>query len=217
MRKALILTLLTGLLSLATTSTDAQSDPPPDAGCTADGVHDPRLDSCEPAPVVQSSEDALAQDLGLIADATGWTMDEAEANHKAADAVGRIAVQIAAERPEIFVGSVVSRDPYEAPSLYIKGPADQFVRSLVANSKIEVRIVDRQPYSFDELEERKLRVHRALEELGFQQVSAGFDIRAGGEIEATVGKQVRLPEEPADILSLLPASLRDSVSLTVTG
>lgn len=163
----------------------------------------------------QSSEDALAQDTALIAEARGWTIEEAASDRRAADVVGGIAVQVAAERPEIFVGSVLSPEPGGAPALYIKGPADDFVRSLVANAEIDVKIVDNQPYSFDELRERQHGVARALEAQGFQYISAGFSVTGGGRIKAAVTRQAGLPTDAADILLGLPAALRESVELTV--
>lgn len=168
------------------------------------------------SPVIQSSEDALAQDMALVAEAMGWTIEEAAADRRAADVVGRIAVQVAAERPEIFVGSVLSPEPGGAPMLYIKGSADEFVRKLVADAEIDVRIVDNQPYSFDELEERASQVARALQAQGFQDVSAGFSIDGAGQIKAAVAREPGLPGDAAEILSGLPAALRASVTLTVS-
>jgi hypothetical protein len=116
----------------------------------------------------------------------------------------------------MFVGSALSPEPGGAPALYIKGPADDFVRGLVAEAEIDIKIVDNQPFSFDELEERKLRVHRALEAQGFQNVSTGFSVTGGGQITAGVTRQSGLPDDAAEILSGLPASLRASVTLTVS-
>jgi len=246
MSKLLLLPMLTLLVvAVSAPPTGAQSDPPKDPDCGANTPYDPRTNSCtevtdqrqesspnqagtpsletvpageapEPSPVVQSDEDALAQDLALVAAAAGWTMEEAAADRRAADVVGRIAVQVAAARPDIFVGSALSSEPGGAPALYIKGPADQFVRNLVANAEIDIKIVENQPFSFDELGERMLQVHRALEARGFQNVSTGFSPTGGGQIRAGVTRQPGLPDDPAEILSGLPAELRASVTLTVS-
>ncbi len=164
---------------------------------------------------VQSSEDAQARDIALVAEARGWTIEEAAANHHAADVVGGVAGQVAAERPNAFVGSVLSPEPGGVPALYIKGPADDFVRSLVADAEINIKIVDNQPYSFDELRERQHEVARALEAQGFEYVSAGFSITGRGQITVVVSRQTGLPTNAADILSRLPVALRESVELTV--
>ncbi len=154
--------------------------------------------------------------MALVAEAKGWTKEEAEADRRAADVVGRIAEQVAAQRPDIFVGSVLSPEPGGAPALYIKGPADQFVRTLVADAEIDVKIVDNLPFSFTELEQRKIQVHRALEAQGFRYVSAGFSVTGGGQIIAGVTRQQGLPDSPAEILSGLEAELREIVTLTVS-
>lgn len=169
-----------------------------------------------PTPVIQSPEDALAQDIALVADAAGWTIEEAMANYRAAEIVGNIAEQIAAERPDIFIGSALSPDPLGPPSIYIKGPADEFVRNLVAGAEIEVKIIDNQPFSFEELEQRKQRVVGALVARGFQNLSVGFRIQDAGLIEAAVTLEPGLPDDPAEILAVLPPDLRGSVSLTVS-
>ena len=80
----------------------------------------------------------------------------------------------------------------------------------------KIKLVDSQPFSFDELEERKLKVHHALEDEGFQYVSTGFRVASGGQITASVTRQAGLPSDSAEILSRLPESLRDSVELTVS-
>lgn len=108
----------------------------------------------------QTQEDAEAADLVLVAEANDWTFEEAAANHHAAEVVGDIAATVAAERPNSFIGSKLSSVSGDAPTLYIKGSADRFVRHLVESAPIDVRLRDEQPFSFAELEERKLRVHR---------------------------------------------------------
>jgi hypothetical protein len=164
---------------------------------------------------VQSPEDGEAQDLALAAAARGWTIEEAAADRLAADVVGRIAAQAAVERPDIFVGSVLSQEPGGTPSLFIKGPADEFVLSLVAKAEIDVKIVDNQPFAFEELEKRKLEVHRALEAQGFKYISTGFNVTGAGQITAGVTRQSGLPEDAVHILSEVPQSLRADVALTV--
>ena len=193
---------------------DAMPTPTPTAVPTAA----PSAQSVEDAELsrgVQSPREALAQDLALVAEARGWTIEEAVADRKAADIVGRIAVQVAAERPLVFVGAMLSPEPGGAPELYIKGSADEFVRGLVAGAEIEVKIVDGQPFSFDELEERSLRVHRALAALGFDEISTGSSVTGRGEIEAEVVRRSDLPSDASEIVLSLPIDLQASVVLTV--
>lgn len=130
--------------------------------------------------------------------------------------IGAIAEQVAKERPNVFVGSAVSEQPGGAPTLYVKGPADKFIRDLVDASDIEVILADNQPFSFDELEARKLRVHHALEARGFRNVVTRVNITGAGQIPATVTIEPGLPSRAEEILLALPADLRSSVELTIS-
>jgi hypothetical protein len=167
------------------------------------------------ATVVQSFEEALAQDLGLIADARGWTLQEARAYYRAEQAIGRIAEKVAAERPKAFVGSALSTDPDGPPTLFIKGPADQLIKDLVDAAGIGIMVADDQPFSFAELEERKIRVHRALQAQGFRYVVTGVNITGAGMLKASVTREPGLPTAVDAIVSALPADLRSSVELAV--
>jgi hypothetical protein len=77
-------------------------------------------------------------------------------------------------------------------------------------------VADNQPFSFDELEGRKVRVHHALEALGFRDVVTGVNIAGGGRIPAAVGTEGNLPTKADAILSSLPADLEASVDLTIS-
>jgi len=167
-------------------------------------------------PVVLLPKDDPHPDLEQVAKSRGWTLEEAAAQQEAADAVGAIATRIAKQSPEIFVGSVLSTTPGGAPTLYVKGPADGFVRDLVAASKIKIVLADKQPYSFEELEARKLRVHHSLEAAGYRNVVTGANIAGGGIIPATVAEEPGLARASGEILAAVPGDLRSSVVLTVT-
>lgn len=76
-------------------------------------------------------------------------------------------------------------------------------------------IADNQPYSFAELEGRKLRVYQALADLGFRWGAVAVNITGAGVIPATVTAEPDLPSSADDILELLPTDLRDTVRLTI--
>jgi hypothetical protein len=164
---------------------------------------------------VQSPEEALAQDLALIAEEAGWTIEEAAEHRRIADIAGRIQGQIAAERPDIFIGGALSEEPGGPLTMYIKGPADEYIRSLVAGAEIEIIIVDNQLYSRAELDARQSRVSEALLAKGYANFAVGTDIRTA-RIEADVTRQAGLPDDPEKILAALPADLRDSVDVEVS-
>jgi len=168
----------------------------------------------ESAPLSAAEQDAY--DIALLAKAKGWSLAEAAEQHRVTDIIGGIAVRVAKERPDAFVGSAVAATPGAAPTLYVKGPADQFIRDLVRTSGIDVVVADNQPFSFDELEARKLRVHRALEALGFRDVVTRVDIAGRGRIPAAVYAQSGLANKAAPIVASLPADLQPSVNLTIS-
>lgn len=165
--------------------------------------------------VRQSAEEALAHDLALVAEAKGWTLEEAAADHLAAASVGAVAEALARDRPDVYVGAALAEEPRGAPTLYVKGSADADVLDLVAASDVEIVVADDQPFSFDELEARKLRVHEALEAAGFRYVATSVNIAGRGVIPAGVTVEPGLPRSVADIVALLPADVRSSVRLTV--
>ena len=169
-----------------------------------------------PPAHVQSYEEALAQDIGLIAEANGWTFEEGLANHRTSEIVGDIAGQIAIERPEIFVGSALSDDPLGAPTLYIKGPADQYVLGLVSAAEIEIIVADDQRFSFDELDEGNSEITAALRRIGFRSMAVGFTFE-GPKFHATVTREPGLPENPDDeIVAAVSEPWRSHLVLTLT-
>ena len=194
---------------------DGALDQPLSTG-EAGGEREGALDlAAEDGVVRQSPDEALAHDLALVAEAKGWTLAEAAADHLAADRIGEVAEAVARERPDIYVGAALAEEPGGAPRLYVKGPADAYVLDLVAASDIEIVVADNQPFSFDELEARKLRVHRALEAAGFRYIATSVNVTGRGVVPAGVTVEPGLPRTVADIVPLLPAGLRGSVQLTV--
>ncbi len=166
--------------------------------------------------VKQSAEEAVAQDLRLVAQEKGWTIEQARADRAAADAVGRVAAALAVTRPDIFVGSVVADEPGGEPTLLVKGRADQFVHDLIAKEDLPIRLADRQPFSLSELQDRRLRVQRTLENLGYREIGISAGIQDAGKVEVLVRKKQGLPSRAGDVISLLPEELRASTTLELT-
>jgi hypothetical protein len=152
----------------------------------------------------QTPEEALATDLALIAEAAGWTAAEAAAYARAEAALDRVATRLAAERPDVFVGSALAPDPGGAPRLFITGPADPGLLALVQGADTPMEIVDGQPYSLAELEARKAAVHTELQSAGYREVVTTFDLTHSGLIEATVRRQPALPSGPVDDPRVFP-------------
>lgn len=163
-----------------------------------------------------SRDQQQARDIGLVARTKGWTIEEAKAQFRAAEAVGAIAEEIAKQRPEAFVGSALSDKPGGPPTLYVKGSADTLIRQLVASSDIPIVVADNEPFSFEQLEARKRRVHAALEAIGFQDVATRVNITGHGRIPADVANRPGVPNTRAAIMASLPADLQGSVDLSIS-
>jgi hypothetical protein len=163
----------------------------------------------------ETSDEALAADLALVARAAGWTEAEAAAYARAEEAIDRIAVRLAAERPDVFAGSALASDPGGAPRLFVKGPADPELLAATRSADVPIEVVDGQPYSLAELEARTTAVHAVLLAAGYREVATTFDLTRSGLIHVSVRRQSHLPGDPLAVLSLLPADLRSGVEATV--
>lgn len=173
----------------------------------------PEGDVC-PTENIQTAEEAFASDLAAVAESHEWTLEEAQANSARSEAVGDVAGRIAEERPDILVGSAVGTEPYDPPRLYIKGPADEFVNALVDAAPVEILIIDDQPYSSAELEERTDLLSQELLSVGFDNFTVAADIQQEGLLEATVQRTDGAPQTEEEIISLLPESIKNDVSIT---
>ncbi len=174
-------------------------------------------------PSAVPSDDAVSRDLALVAEAAGWTLEQAHTYYRAEQAVGALAARVAAERPELFVGSMIPAEPGDPPVLFVKGATDAGLMDLVKEAGVPIRVVAEQPYSFTELEDRAEAVHRALLAAGMDQVATAVDVTRG-VVEVTVQRPTERKDAGAsaplatedDILGLIPGSVRDGVELTIT-
>ena len=163
----------------------------------------------------QSDAEAEQSDLELIAAGNGWTLDEARLQNTKGDVLGRILEQLSTEMPEVLVGGALGLHPSEAPRLYIKGPASERVREIVATAPFDVIIVDLQPYSSADIEERQSQLVAVLIDLGYMNFGVGTDIQREGLMEATVQRIEGAPDDVDAIFAVLPAHLRERTSITL--
>jgi hypothetical protein len=158
---------------------------------------------------------ALYPDLELVAKARGWTVEQAAADYATATAFGEFQAMIASKRPEVYAGAALSPTPGAAPTLYVKGKADAELRALVAGAGIPIKVVDKRPHSWLELEDKSIKLNHRLVELGFRDVVTSFD-----ETTSTVeGVATRVPSIAAradEVLARLPADLRTGVRFALT-
>lgn len=178
------------------------------------GAHPPAQTSAATTGLDDSTSTAVDQpDLAYVAESSGWTAAEAADSAHAAEIVGNIAREIASTRPSAFVGSAVGAKPGEPPTIYIKGPADPYIRNLVASAAIRILIADNQPYSREELEQRKHAIHQLLTEIGYDDLMTSYDIQNRGRIHVVLSRRNGLPDLASDVLAQLPEDLRSDVEI----
>jgi streptogrisin C len=160
----------------------------------------------------RAPEQAPATDLALVAAARGWSVAQARADRRVADAFGKIQEHIAATRPDQFAGTKLSPVPGGAPTLYIKGKASQFVRDTVESAGMPIEVVEGRPFSWQELEDRSIRLNHRLAGLGFQDIVTSFD-ETTSTIDAVATRSPSLLTTAERVQALLPAEFQAGVKL----
>jgi hypothetical protein len=196
---------------------DAGSDLMSDSAKLAQrlGVDDGVQADIPPGVVAQTAAEALEMDLALIAEGRGWSVQEARLSHEASEAVGRVAIKLAKERLEMFVGSVLSPDPAGRPRLLVKGQTDEYLRALVADESVVIDLVDNQPFSASENDERIQRATETLKAMGYSDFSVAADIQREGRLLVSVRKTVGLPSTAGGVAASMPADLSQNLEVSV--
>ena len=163
----------------------------------------------------QTDGEAADADTRRVAESMGWSFERAQQHRANADAVRRVAQIVAAERPDVFVGSMVFDDPKQPPQLLIKGPADDFVQAAVDTETLPIDIADNQPFSLQELKDRRDRVVDQLRALGYDEMAAGVGLQHRGAINVEVRRKPGLPTDAAALHPSLPADLRDYTTVNL--
>lgn len=169
-------------------------------------------------PGTESSTEAHAgsmTDIALVAAARGWTLQQAMAHRAISDKFGRIQEQLATARPGLYAGAGLSAVPDGAPTLYIKGTADEFVWGLVDSAGFSIDVIEGRPFSWQELEGRSIRLNRRLAGLGFQDIVTSFE-ESTSTVEAVVTQKPGLTASAGQVLAMLPAEFRSGVRLELT-
>ena len=86
---------------------------------------------------------------------------------------------------------------------------------LVNAAEFRIEVIEGQPFSWQELEERSIRLNRLLAALGFRDIVTSFD-ESTATVEAVVTRVPALPASAEQVLALLPAEFRSGVRLDVT-
>lgn len=164
----------------------------------------------------QSSEEAFMEDLQSVAESKNWTIDEALVQQQISEELDKIVKKITTDYPEIFVGSVLSDEPGHSPSIYIKGEASQAIYDLIATSTTPIHIVDKQPYSFKELEDRQHELTALLLDLGYKNFVVFSDFQNSGNMELEITLEEGLPETSTEITLLLPEKFHDNIKINLS-
>jgi hypothetical protein len=164
--------------------------------------------------VVEARPDFMT-DLALVARARGWTLAQAESHRAISDSFGRIQQQVAQAHPDLYAGAALSAVPDGAPTLYIKGRADESVRQLVRSAGFPIEVADGRPFSWQELEKRSIRLNRQLAGMGFRDVVTSVD-ESTSTVDAVVTRvPSRADATSRNLLAALPAELRTGVRLSI--
>ena len=167
-------------------------------------------------PHVTTPDEAKEADLRAIAEANGWTLDQARAQERSSEALDRVVGELEEQFPGVLVGSALSEDPEGAPTIYLKGPSTPEIQAIAAAAGVPITIVADQPYSYEELEERSIRAHEAVWDLGVPFVHTGTDMAGGGRIPMEIARNGGFTgADLAAIIAALPEDLRADVDLTV--
>ncbi len=170
-------------------------------------------DNLMQTPVVSGAQAAVMTDMALVAAARGWTLEQAVAHRALADSFGRIQEQLATDRPGLYAGAELSAVPDGAPTLYIKGRADEFVRQVVQSAGFPIDVIEGRPFSWRELEARSIRLNRRLAGLGFRDIVTSFD-ETTSNVEAVVKRGPAMAAVRAEhVRARLPAEFRSGVRL----
>jgi hypothetical protein len=163
----------------------------------------------------EEAQSALMTDIALVAEARGWTLEQALTHRAISDQFGRIQELLATDRPALYAGAQLSEVADGAPTLYIKGGADEFVWRLVQSAGFPIDVVEGRPFSWRELEARSIALNRQLARLGFRDIVTSFD-ESTSVVEAAAR---RLPAMASlrgdDVLRRLPAEFRAGVRLAL--
>lgn len=144
-------------------------------------------------------------ELEAIARSNGWTMDQARVYIRTEAALDDVLAAIVAQAPGTLTGGGFAEDPEAPPTIWIKGPSTPTIDAIIAGADVPIILVDDQPWSFEENDERLSRAHQALVALDLGFVKSTVDITRRGMIESSVARTSGITdEEAATIVASLP-------------
>ncbi|WP_018348736.1 hypothetical protein [Longispora albida] len=167
-----------------------------------------------PGTGAEAGQDSLT-DLKLLAKARGWTLQQAREHRELSDRFGELQARVATDRPALYAGARLAGTPDGAPSLFVKGKADEHIRSLIGTAGFPVELAEDRPYSWLELEDRSIKLNEHLITLGYSDIVTAVD-ETTSTVEAVVTRKPGAPSKAEDVGPQLPAALQNGVRITLT-
>jgi len=135
----------------------------------------------------QSDDEALEQDLLLIAESRGITVEEARQRHALAAQVDLVADEVMRKSPESFLATRLPDDPSDTAHLLIKGSASADVVDAVRRSGTPITIESGHIFNRTDLDETQAAVHKVLLEHGLKDIVSRYNWNASAPmIEVSV-------------------------------
>lgn len=159
--------------------------------------------------VAPTDEEAELRDASLAAAQRNITVTAAMQDFDIAESFGAVQVAISSQRPELYAGAAIEGDPSHLPTLYIRGLADSFVKDVVADAGMDIKVVENRPLSWLELEAESIRLHEELLALGYESVTTSFD-EVTGTLEAALTRGPEVPGTPKALRDELTARFRNA-------
>jgi hypothetical protein len=159
--------------------------------------------------VTPTDEEAELRDASLAAAQRDITVTAAMQDFDIAESFGAVQAAISSRRPELYAGAAIEGDPSHLPTLYIRGLADSFVKDVVADAGMDIKVVENRPLSWLELEAESIRLHEELLALGYESVTTSFD-EVAGTLEATLTRRPEVPGTPKALRDVLTARFRNA-------
>lgn len=126
------------------------------------------------------------------------------------------------ERGDVFEKTTLDTDPYRPPTVFIRGPADDFVRRLLAEAPIEILLVDNLPFppetvlgGWEVLDAWANQAAEMLWDDGYQAWGSGYEGVISIQVETVPWLPVGEDTVLAAVLDVLPAELHDLVKVEV--
>jgi hypothetical protein len=161
---------------------------------------------------VVSEEEARMHDALIIVGKTGWSLEEVFEHFEKSNVVETVAVAIDERTPGVLVGSKVG-SPGEPPTIWLKGAMSSEARAIIEDADTPIQVVDLQPRSHAENDDRLQRVAASLGAMGLESFKLGSDITRRGRLDLVIQGD---PETSDRVMAGLdPTDTQEGIDISV--